>query len=57
MLRFCSYSGRFDVVPGSLDRGLLSSLPRLLLPVLWLAAFGVRLVGGVVEILRAPFVQ
>ena len=55
MLRFCSYPGRFDVVPGSVDRGLLSSLPRLLLPVLWLAVFGVRIVGEVVEILRAPF--
>ena len=39
----------------SVDRGLFSSLPRLFLPVLWLAVRRVRLVGEVVEILRAPF--
>ena len=47
MLRFCSYPGRFDVVPESVDRGLFSSLPRLFLPVLWLAVRRVRLVGEV----------
>ncbi len=50
MLRFCSYPGRFDVVPGSVDRGLFSSLPRIFSPVLWLVVLGVRIVGEVLEV-------
>ena len=38
----CSYPGRFDVVPGSVDRGLFSSLLRLFLPVLWWLLAAVR---------------
>ena len=49
MLRFCPYPGRFDVVPGSVDRGLFPSLPRLLSP-------RVRIVGEVLEVLRAAIV-
>ena len=56
MLRFCSYVGRFDVVPWSVDHGLSLFLPWLFVPLLWIALRRVRLVGGVVDILRAPFV-